>query len=368
MNLERVIRFGVAGLGSMGLAHACTIADGSVRRGELAAVCSSDPAKCSQFPKAQKFSDPVEMIRSGAIDAIVIATPHLSHPEIGIASLNAGLHVMVEKPLAATKAQAERFIAAHHNPRQAFGAMFNMRTRPYLRKVREMIQAGELGEIRRVNWTATAFFRTQAYYSASKWRGTWAREGGGVLLNQAPHHLDLLQWFLGMPVSVQANCAFGKYHDIEVEDDVTAYLEFPNGATATFVTSTGEAPGSTRIEIAAERGRLIIENDEAVFARNAVPMTDFSHSESNPQGAPPVTITKIDAAARAGNYADMFSNFADAIIDGAPLIAPAAEGLKSLELANAMVLSSLKKRSVSFPLDAATYEAEFARLAVSQKP
>jgi predicted dehydrogenase len=347
----------------MGMAHARTLAEGKAKRAKLAAVCSSDAEKRAQFPQCRGFSDFAELIRSGAIDALVIATPHPLHAEAGIAALNAGLHVMVEKPIASTLQQARQLLAAR-NSAQVMAVMFNMRTRPYLRRAREMLLAGEFGAVQRVTWTATAFYRPETYYAESKWRGTWKGEGGGVLLNQAPHHLDLMQWFLGMPVRVRGFCSFGRYHSIEVEDEATAYCEFDNGASATFTTSTGESPGSTRVEIAAAFGKLIIDQEKATFTRNEI--QPAAPSGAKPSSAmialPPGTTTQIDASTHAGNYSEMFSNFCDAILDGAPLIAPAEEGLRSLELANAILLSSLQQRTIDLPLDAQQYEAAITGL------
>lgn len=351
------VRFGVVGLGAMGLAHARMLADGTISRAELTAVCSSDSARAAaQLPGVQHFDNLQDLVQSGRIDALLVATPHLSHPQSGIMALEAGLHVMMEKPIASSKSEAERLLDAHTNLRQVFAVMFNLRTRPWFRKAHELIRNGVLGEIRRVSWTATEFFRTAAYYSNSKWRGTWDGEGGGVLLNQAPHHLDLLQWWFGMPAVVRGFCTLGKYHDIEVEDEATAFLEFPGGATCTFVTSTGEAPGTTRIEVAGELGRLVIENQTLTFIRNAVSMSQFSRTEKSPMSVPETDTVVMEAEGNGGNYAEMLRNFVDAILDGTALIAPAAEALHSLELANAILLSSLQERSIRMPLDGPEYE------------
>ncbi|MDD5351134.1 MAG: Gfo/Idh/MocA family oxidoreductase, partial [Chthoniobacteraceae bacterium] len=243
------IRFGIAGLGNMGGIHARSLLEGQIPRAVLAAV--ADPvADLTPFAGAKPFRSTEEMIASGEIDAILIATPHFAHVPLGIAALERGLHVLVEKPISVDKAAAQSLLAAHTNPAQVFGAMFNQRTDPHFRKIRELIRNGELGAIRRVNWTITNWFRTDAYYNSGGWRATWSGEGGGVLLNQCPHNLDLFQWLFGMPAKVRAHCHFGRYHDIEVEDDVTAYLEYANGATASFITSTGEYPGTNRLEIA----------------------------------------------------------------------------------------------------------------------
>src|SRR5882724_8008962 len=258
------VRLGIVGLGNMGATHAANILAGKVPRLELTAVADADPTKAARFPQAKTFVDTDAMIASGLIDALVIATPHFSHTTLGIKALQAGLHVMVEKPISVHKADAERLIAAYTNKRQVFAAMFNQRTDHYYLKIRELIRSGELGEVRRVNWIITNWFRTETYYDSGGWRATWAGEGGGVLLNQSPHNLDLFQWIFGMPQRVRAHCKFGRYHDIEVEDDVTAYVELPNGTNG--------------LEIAAERGKVVYENDRVAFTRNKVPMSKFSRT------------------------------------------------------------------------------------------
>jgi predicted dehydrogenase len=293
---------------------------------------------------------------SGLIDAILIATPHYDHTTMGIKALQAGLHVMVEKPLSVHKADAQRLIAAYTNKQQVFAAMFNQRTDQYYLKIRQLVRDGELGEIRRVNWIITNWFRTEHYYASGSWRATWAGEGGGVLLNQCPHNLDLFQWMLGMPQRVRANCGWGKYHDIEVEDEVTAYMEFPNGATGVFITSTGEAPGTNRLEIAGERGRLVYEDDKIVFTRNETPMTEFSRTVPEAFGRPATSNVEMPALDHGGQHNEILKNFTDAILDGAPLVSPAVEGIHSVELANAMLMSAWTGETIELPLDARRYE------------
>lgn len=357
------VRIGVVGLGVMGSAHARHLLSGAVERCELAAVCHRDPARTEPFRPARAFATADEMIRSGAVDAVLIATPHTSHASIAIAALEQGLHVLVEKPIAVTKAEALRLLAARRDPRQVVAAMFNVRTWPWWRRLRELVAGGELGEIRRIQWTATAWFRTQAYYDHNAWRGTWAGEGGGVLLNQCPHQLDLLQWIFGMPSRVCGFCRFGQWHAIEVEDDVTAFLEFPLGATGVFIASTGEAPGTSRLEIAAEMGRVVVEDKVIRWRRNAEPMSAFLRTSPQAfESFPAVEDLVIETPTECGNYIEVMRNFADAILDGVPLIAPAEEGLRSLELANAILLSSLEERPVDLPLDAGAWEARLEEL------
>lgn len=351
------VRFGVIGIGSMGAAHARSLLSGKIPRATLAATCDSGgppPADLSAIPH---FPSATELIRSGLVDAVLIATPHYSHTTIGIEALQAGLHVLVEKPVSVHKADCLRLLAAHKNPSQVFGAMFNQRTDPGCITIRNLIRDGGLGPVRRIQWTITNWFRTQRYYDSGGWRATWAGEGGGVLLNQCPHQLDLWQWMFGMPSKIRAFCAIGRYHDIEVEDDVTAYLEYPDGATGVFITSTGEAPGTNRLEIAGDQGRLVFENGRIEFTRNTVSMTEFCRTDPGRFSTPPVWHVQIPLPAGNGpQHNGIIENFTCAILDGAPLIAPAAEGIHSVELANAMLMSSFEDRSITLPLDAAAYE------------
>jgi predicted dehydrogenase len=350
----------------MGSVHAGEVRAGKIGRCALAAVADVDPARLEPFGEVAAYTDPEALLASGKIDAVLIATPHYSHTSLGIAALRRGLHVLVEKPVSAQKADAERLLAAH-DCQSVFAAMFNQRTDPHYIKVRELVRGGELGEIRRVNWIITNWFRTEAYYASGGWRATWAGEGGGVLLNQCPHNLDLLQWIFGMPRSVRAFCALGRYHDIEVEDDVTAYFGFPNGATGVFITSTGEAPGTNRLEIAGERGRLVLEDGNISFRRNVVPMTEFSRTTSQTFATPETWDVRIPAEGSGGQHNAIIKNFVDAILDGAPLIAPAREGIHSVELANAMLYSSLRRETVDLPLDPAAYAECLGELIAKSK-
>jgi predicted dehydrogenase len=361
------VRLGIIGLGNIGSLYAKLLLDGKIDRAELVAVCSRSPDKLARYSKPNCFPKSEELIRSGALDAVLIATPHYSHTPIGIDALQQGLHVLVEKPISAHKADCERLLAAHTNQQQVFAAIFNQRTDPFYLKIREMVRTGELGEVRRLNWILTNAFRPEAYYSSGGWRATWSGEGGGVLLNQASHNLDLLQWMFGMPQRVRAACALGRYHQIEVEDDVTAYLEYSNGATAVFITSTGEAPGTNRLEVAAEHGKLVYENDTLTFTRNETPMSEFSRRAAGSFDSPPCSEVRIAVEGHGGQHAEILQNFVDAILDHKPLVAPAAEGIHSVELANAMLLSSLQERTVELPMDSAEYEKVLKELIRNSK-
>jgi predicted dehydrogenase len=349
------VRLGIIGLGNMGAPHARAVLDGKVPGCTLAAVADVVPEAAAKFPGIPFFAEPLELISSGKVDAILIATPHYSHTPLGVAALKVGLHVVVEKPLSVHKADCEKLIAAHTNKKLVFAAMFNQRTDPYYLKLRELIRSGELGTLRRVQWTITDWFRTEAYYASGGWRATWGGEGGGVLLNQCPHNLDLWQWLFGMPKSLRAWCAYGRYHDIEVEDDVTAYLEYEGGMTGVLIASTGEAPGTNRLEVAGERGKLVYENNRLRYTRNEVPMTEFSRTTDQGFSRPAVWEIELPLDNHGDQHLGILRNFTNAILKGEKLIAPAAEGIYSVELANAMLFSSAKGKPIDLPLSSTAY-------------
>jgi predicted dehydrogenase len=359
MTTPNKVKLGIIGMGNMGSAHAKSILEGKVPGLELAAVADRDPDRLKdKYEEAIKFSEGIDLIQSGKIDAVLIATPHYDHTVLGIASLKAGIHTLVEKPISVHKADCERLIAAHTNKDIIFCAMFNQRTDPSYQKLRQLIQGGELGEIQRINWIITDWYRTENYYRSGGWRATWGGEGGGVLLNQCPHNLDLLQWLFGMPSKITANCQFGRFHGIEVEDAVTAMLEYPSGATGVFITTTGEAPGTNRLEVAADHGKVVIENGTFKYTRTEQLVPE--HLESCPTGfkKPDVWNVEIPISGGTGEqHVGILKNFTNAILQGEELVAPAAEGINSVELANAMIYSGLEKKPVEMPLDGTAYEA-----------
>lgn len=349
------VRLGVVGLGNMGSTHIQGHLP-QLPRLELTAVCDTNPARMEGYDAA-KFDTSEDLIRSGLVDAVLVCTPHYAHTTIGIDAMEQGLHLLVEKPISVHKADALRLISAHREG-LVFAAMFNQRTDPRYRKVRDLVQSGELGEIRRASWTITDWFRTAAYYASGGWRATWAGEGGGVLLNQCPHNLDLFQWILGLPDRVTAHLGLGRFHDIEVEDQVTAFLEWADGKTAVFTTTTGEAPGTNRLEIAGDRGKLVVEHGAITLWRTRGSVEAFLNSDPGSFSTPEVWKCEVPPApGGGGQHVEILRNFADAILDGTPLIAPAEEGIASVELANAMILSGLQRRTVDLPLDASEYEA-----------
>lgn len=362
------VRLGVIGVGGMGSHHASYVKAGDIKRCELAAVCDIDPAKLTRWEGIPQFTDSRELIRSGLVDAVLIATPHYDHTTIGIDAFENGLHVLTEKPISVHVADCERLINAWRASNgKVFSAMFQMRTSPTNRKIKQLLDAGEIGDIIRISWIVTDWFRPEAYYASGDWRATWRGEGGGVLLNQCPHNLDLLWWWFGSPSRIRAFCAFGARHDIEVEDQVTAYLEYSSGATGVFITSTGEAPGTNRLEIAGERGRIVLEGGTIRFNRNEIPALEFSKTTKASFSKPPVWNIEIPVTGQGGGHRDITQNFVDAILDGTPLIAPAQEGIHSVELATSMLYSTFTDSTVQLPLDAAAYEAKLKELIATSR-
>ena len=355
-------------MGNIGQHHASYLSSGKVSRAELTAVSDSVPGKLDRFKPLKIFADGEEMIRSGEVDAVIIATPHFQHTTLGIAALNQGVHAMVEKPISAHKADAERLIAAHHkNPKTIFGGMFQLRAEPRYLKIQKLIQSGDLGDVVRMSWIMTDWFRTEAYYASGGWRATWKGEGGGVLLNQCLHNLDVMQWLMGMPSTVRGFCQLGRFHHIEVEDNVSAFLEYPNGATGTFVSSTGEAPGTNRFEIVGTKGKVVLERDKLSFTRNDADMIQFSRTAKLGFAKPEVWNVEIPFENALNPHAILIQNFVNAILDGEPLIAPGEEGIHSVELANVILFSSLLDKSVTLPMDSAAYEKQLNRLIAESK-
>jgi len=361
------VRLGIIGLGNIGKYHADYLRNKKVSRCELVAVCDA-VAPLDGYRPLKTFTDGEALIKSGEVDAVIIATPHFQHTTLGIAALNASVHAMVEKPISSHKADAERLVAAaQRNPRTVFGGMFQMRTEPRYKKVQKLIADGELGQIVRINWINTDWYRTEAYYASGGWRATWKGEGGGVLLNQCLHNLDTLQWLCGMPKRVRGFCQLGRFHQIEVEDNITAYMEWANCATGLFLGSSGETPGTNRFEIVGTLGKLVIENNKLLFTKNEADMIEFSQAAKQGFVKPDVWNIEIPFENAVVPHAIMTQNFVNAILDGEPLIAPGAEGIHSVELANVMVYSSLIGQTVELPMDGAAWEAKLNQLIAESK-
>ncbi len=351
-----MIRLGIIGCGGIAMLHADNILSGKCPEIRVTAAADRRESRRAwargKFPEAAIFDEGSELIASGTCDAVLIATPHYQHPTLAAEAFDHGLHVISEKPAGVYTLQVRDMIAAaDRHPELTFALMYNQRTNCVYRKAKALLDAGELGRMKRVNWIITDWYRAQSYYDAGAWRATWDGEGGGVLLNQCPHQLDLLQWLCGLPVRVRAFTHEGKWHDIEVEDDVTAYMEFENGATGVFIASTGDAPGVNRLEILGSKGRLLIENGELLFERNAADEREWCFSDVPPFAAPGAEIVPVETDGKNEQHAGVLNAFAAHILRGEPLIADGREGIRGLMLSNAMHLSGWTGETVTLPID-----------------
>ena len=310
-----------------------------------------------------QFNDYQEMLDAVELDAVIIATPHYDHPDMSSLAFERGLHVLTEKPIAVHVKEAERMIADYQavdaqQRNLVFAAMFMQRTWGHWRKIKSMVDSGELGKLIRCSWIITDWFRTQQYYDSGGWRATWRGEGGGVLMNQCPHNLDLYQWIVGMPARVHGFVSFGKHHRIEVEDEATAYFEHADGMVGHFITTTGESPGSNRLEIAGENGKLVYQDGELVFYRNEwSSMKQIRESDEGFQAVPNTRELVQYEAKTSHGHEIIIANFAEAILNGTELIAPAQQGLNSVAINNAIILSAHKRGMIELPFDADEFAA-----------
>ena len=363
--MSQKLKLGIIGVGNMGGAHIENYLEGKMPEIEITCVADIDEKRLvaaqKKLPNAVAFESATELFNSGLCEAVLIATPHYSHPPLAIEALAAGLHVMSEKPAGVYTKQVRELIAAAEKSDKTYALMLNQRTNCVYRKLKELVSSGVYGEIRRVSWIITDWFRTQQYYNSGGWRATWSGEGGGVILNQCPHQLDLWQWICGMPVKVRAFCHEGKWHDIEVEDDVTIYVEYPNGATGTFITTTGDCPGTNRLEITLDKAKLICENDprEDKFTLSAYELdgstAEFIKTSDKGFAKLPGKWREVETDGLNEQHPGVLNAFAAHILRGEPLIAQGAEGINGLIISNAAFLSSWLDKTVEIPFDEDLY-------------
>lgn len=355
----KTVKYGIIGLGNMGSGHiASFFKEGNVPNAEVVAIADRKPDKvqriCDKYPQAtfDYYSEGADLIDKADVDAVIVAVPHYQHPELCIRALKRGLNVICEKPAGVYTKQVKEMMAVAAESKSLFTMMFNQRTNCVYRKMREMIAGGEIGTVKRVNWIITNWYRSQSYYDSGDWRATWAGEGGGVLFNQCPHQLDLLQWVTGMmPAKIHSFCHFGKWHKIEVEDDVTAYLEFPNGATGVFVTSTADAPGTNRFEVLGTGGKLVVENDKLTYWKNEVDERVFNEEYKGGFGEPKYTVSEVETDGKNPQHSGILRNFTNAILGTEPLFVDGKEGINGVEIMDAMLLSTWLGKAVDLPID-----------------
>lgn len=360
----RKIKFGIVGMGNQGSHYANLLKDGKIENGVLACICDNNPVKLenakNKFTEIVYFSDYKEMLDSGECEAVLVETPHYQHPEIVMECLKRGLHVICDKPAGVYTKQVREMNEFSAKTGAKFAMMFNQRTNCVYRKMKEIIENGELGQLQRMTWIITDWYRTQAYYDGGSWRATWAGEGGGVLINQCPHQIDLVQWVLGqMPKKVHGFCHYGKWHDIEVEDDVTAYFEYENGATGVFITTTGEAPGTNRFEVSGSKGKLICERDELIWYKNERDNIEVCKTSEKGFDTPKCERIVVETDGKNPQHAGIINNFANALLGLEEMFVQGVEGINGVELMNAIELSGWKNgEAVTLPINEEEYLAE----------
>lgn len=367
------VRLGIIGVGNIGTSHVKHFMAGECPEIDLVAVCDINPDRLAwaeeNLPESvARFDDAIAMLDSGLVEAVVVAVPHYDHPVLAKECFKRHLHVLVEKPAGVYAKAVREMNEMSKTAGVTFGMMFNQRTNCVYRKMKEIVESGELGSIRRVSWLITNWYRSQIYYDSGAWRATWAGEGGGVLLNQCPHQLDMFQWICGLPKKVDAHVHLGKWHDIEVEDDVTAYFEFENGATGLFVTSTGDMPGSNRFEITLDKGKLVVEDDKLYKWELDVAEPEFTKTNTEPFGQPKVIFSEVETDGENPQHVGVFNAFAANILHGTPLIADGTEGIRGVQLSNAMHMSAFLGHPVELPVDEDAYFEELQkRVATSRR-
>ncbi len=363
------IRLGVIGTGNMGRSHITNFLKGKIRDMRVTAIADIVPEKMDwvkeRMPQVKCFNSAEELMDSGEVDAVIICTPHYFHPPYVIMALQKNLHVVSEKPAGVYTKQVREMNEVAQKSDKVFAMMFNQRTNCIYRKIKEIVDSGEYGEIRRVNWIITDWYRTQAYYNSGGWRATWAGEGGGVLLNQCPHQLDLWQWICGMPSKIRAFCHYGKWHDIEVEDDVTIYAEYPNGATGMFITTTGDYPGTNRLEITLDKAKIICDNSRGKDILE-ITVLDESIKENCKNCKDGFTDIKtetypIETDGVNDQHIGVLNAFSSHILNGTPLVARGEEGINGLMISNAAHLSSWTDKTVTLPVDEDVFYAELQK-------
>ena len=360
------VRLGIIGVGNMGRSHINNWAKGLTPEIDITAVCDIDETKFAaareKIPGVPCFKNATDLFASGLCDAVLIATPHYIHPDLTMEAMKAGLHVMSEKPAGVYTKQVRELIEFTKTSDKTYAIMFNQRTNCLYRKMKELIDSGKYGQMKRVSWIITDWFRTQQYYDSGAWRATWEGEGGGVLLNQCPHNLDLWQWICGMPTKVRAFVHEGKWHDIEVEDDVTIYAEYANGATGTFITTTGDCPGTNRLEITLDGAKLLCDMSSPYSRESALWIYELNGSTEaqikNAKGgfeALSGAWRKVETDGQNPQHVGVLNAFAAHILRGEPLVAEGAEGIRGLEISNAAFLSSWLNETVCLPIDDEMY-------------
>lgn len=359
------VKYAIVGMGNQGSYYADFIHNGAIEGAALHSVCDIDPEKLKSIPERygediKMYENFDDMLAAGGFDALLVEVPHYFHCEMAIKALKKNIHVICEKPAGVYTREVKEMNAVSEKSGALFGMMFNQRTDCLYRKMKEIVSSGGIGRLQRVTWIITDWFRTESYYRSGSWRGTWEGEGGGVLFNQSPHQLDMISWIVGEnPVAVSGFCKYGMWHDVEVEDDVTAYLEYASGATGVFITTTGETPGTNRFEVSGSLGKLLCEDGKLTYYKNTVDGLEYSRTSEERYKKPKIEIITPETDGQSTQHAGILQNFTNAVLGKEEIFAPGTEGLNGVELMNAIELSGWKNgERVTIPVDEEEYLSE----------
>lgn len=367
------VKFGIIGIGNMGSTHAKSLFDGKIKDAVLTAVCDNNEDKLlwarKNLPNVSVYDNYNRLLNEAEIDAVIIATPHYLHPVIAVECFKKGFNVLTEKPAGVYTQKVEEMNLEAEKSGKVFGIMYNQRTNPVFKKARELLLSGETGELKRIVWIITNWYRRQEYYDSGSWRATWKDEGGGVLINQCPHNIDIMQWLVGMPNKITAHCYYGKYHDIEVEDDVSAFFEYPNGATGALFTSTGENPGTNRLEISCDKAKIVIENGKLSLWKYNLPESEYRNFTSDEYKKVECEFSEfVPGSSDVSAHNQILQNFVNCVLFGEELIAPGIDGIKGLTVSNAIHLSDWTRETVCLPIDSQKYRQLLESKIKTSKP
>lgn len=364
--MQNKLKFGIIGVGNMGTTHARHLYEGKIEGAVLSALCDTDEDARARlkrdFPDILVFESYTDLLKKAECDAVIIATPHYAHPSIVVNCFKSGKHVLTEKPIGVLQDEIEKMIESAENSGKTFGIMFNQRTNLLFKKAKELVENGEIGEKKRLVWQATNWYRTQSYYESSPWRASWCGEGGGVLMNQAPHQLDLLQWIFGVPQSVYANISIAKYHNIEVEDDAELSFKYADGSSAVFITSTGESPGTNRLEISGDKGKIVLEEGKLKLWKLRESEREFCFTKTEGFYDAPYDYSEFSCADDVNGHIAVLQNFCNNILYGEPLIARGFDGVYQSQMTASAYLSHFTEKRQPIPCDSKKFDKTLKNL------
>ncbi len=357
------LRVAMIGTGFIAGVHARSIA--ASPHLQLAGVFGRDGAKTAHFAQSHgtvAFPTLEGMLEAMHPDYVTLCTPHPTHLSLALQCLKAGVSVLIEKPLCCTAAEAEPCLALASERKLAVGVNFQMRLRPARQRMVHLVSQGCLGSLVRVSLDATDWFRSMAYYRSSPWRATWEGECGGLLMNQAPHDLDLLLSLVGMPERLIAEIA-NHGHEIEVEDEVMALLQWRGGAMGQLHLSTRESPGRHLVEIVGTQGSLRLEGDELTVIELGTDAGEYSQTTPETMKHPPITRREQEKHTDTEDrYRLVHENFRNHLLHGTRLICSAQEALDQVRFANALLLSAIRRKWVATPVASEEVDAVLAFL------